>query len=218
MTQRKTLISRYRQLNLWNKFAFWGSIVSITGFSIAYFLPGQPNTSGQQATIDHSYQAAIYQANRDLIINSPKFPDSPGPSAVPTPSPSATPLTQTIPPSVLKPEKRRFKVVNSIPLGSTYSAESIGFAAKYTSYSSPLPPRRYQFVMRAGTPDKEDINDEKPEKPKTTSMLMRVPGADPFETAIFVGYSLSFETQGRDFTFIVRDISETNIHFSLIEK
>jgi len=97
---RKSLLSRYRQLNVWNKFFFWAGVVTIfsfIGWLSSFFIQAAPTTSVTQGP-----RSTIYQANRDLIINPlpsppssptimPKREDSPRPTNEPPVAKKRTP-------------------------------------------------------------------------------------------------------------------------------
>lgn len=68
MSGRRSLYSRYKQTNLWTRFGFWGSLTSIISFAV-FFLPARHNNVGPQASQQTWFNAPVYQANRDIVIN-----------------------------------------------------------------------------------------------------------------------------------------------------
>jgi hypothetical protein len=64
----KSLIERYRQLNLWSRITIWGSIASIIGFA-AYLVFPQSAGNHRTVTIKGSPGTTILQSGRDIIIN-----------------------------------------------------------------------------------------------------------------------------------------------------
>jgi len=80
---RKSLLARYRQLNIWNKIFVWAAIASILGFIgwlISPFMSAEPST-----TVTQGSQSSIYQANRDIIINPAPSPSTSEPKSQPSP-------------------------------------------------------------------------------------------------------------------------------------
>jgi hypothetical protein len=83
---RKSFLTRYRQLNVWSKVSFWGAVVTVLSFAV--WLISLSVKSKQPAasatTVTQGTQSTIYQANRDVIINS--VPSSSPPPATEQPS------------------------------------------------------------------------------------------------------------------------------------
>ena len=75
MVKRKSLLSRYGQLSIWNKLALWGAIASIVGFIVMILL----KNSSQRVTVVDSPKSTVQQAGRDIIVHhhyyEPKFYD-----------------------------------------------------------------------------------------------------------------------------------------------
>lgn len=72
MKSRKTILERYRQLNLWSRIGLWGSLASIIGFLVFLVRPQtQVPAADQRSTVTASPGATVLQSARDIVINPP---------------------------------------------------------------------------------------------------------------------------------------------------
>jgi hypothetical protein len=82
MKSRKTILERYRQLNLWSRISLWGSLVSIIGFLVFLVTPQtQVPAVDQKSTVTASPGATVLQSARDIVINNPPTATSTKPDA-----------------------------------------------------------------------------------------------------------------------------------------
>lgn len=72
MKSHKTILERYRQLNLWSRIGLWGSLASIVGFLMFLVRPQtQVPAADQKSTVAASPGATVLQSARDIVINPP---------------------------------------------------------------------------------------------------------------------------------------------------
>lgn len=70
MAKRKTFWQRYRQLGLWRRVAFWGSVSSIAAFVLAVVVFRWPSLESEEAPLELDSNEAT-QSIDQTIISSP---------------------------------------------------------------------------------------------------------------------------------------------------
>lgn len=70
MGKHRTLLSRWRQMTIWNRLGVGSSVATILGLllSLLFFFWPQSPSAQQRSSIDHSFGGTVLQSGRDIIL------------------------------------------------------------------------------------------------------------------------------------------------------